>query len=140
MRVRVILASLMAVLLLSLSYVSSTCAISCDLMEMTQSHLKGARTSAPSAMPDCSMNEDQGVQEAASITMQSPACNHHVCVEQPVVLKNLTEIATHLIPVSNTTMQVATPTGTNASKRFRASETPPLRSPSLIALQTTLRV
>lgn len=148
MRLRTILASLMAVVLLSLSCAASACAVNCDAMGIshTCSHTPRANAQADSShssmsgMQHCSMKMQRDSQETVHLKLQTAACSHHVCAEQPVILTDETGAAAHPIQLNQTATPLSSVITADLIETSRISETPPLRSPSLIALQSTLRI
>jgi len=138
MQWRATLATLIAVLLLSVSCSASACEISCDLMARGSGchHAAGATTVA--AMHHCDEMTKQG---SGSIAPVQP-CMHAVCKTlPPAVASDRVGIAPERLAaplaILVSMLAVAPPHGSLAAPMAGA---PPLRAPLLVSLQTTLRV
>lgn len=140
MRLKTILATLLAVLLLTGSSMASACAVSCDLEAFgSHCHASSTKTSvAAQGMTDCGMV--MGKNPAVS-RADSNACTH-VCEQQPQAARNDHGIAA-LRGVSlqqALVLAVLVYPPAREGSLLRHPETPPLRSPLLVALQSNLRI
>ncbi len=140
MRLRSVLAGLVAVLLLSISCVANACETSCDLKALGSGchHVsKASATPAMAGMPDCGMDKSHHSAQVQA----NDQCKHSVCEQQP---QTGTRDLTVLHARSLTTLQVLVtvlvfPVNT-LKVRIEPANTASSRVPLLVALQTTLRV
>jgi hypothetical protein len=141
MRPKSIVATLIAVLMLSLSCAASACEMSCDLKVIGLGcHHAGLRVPAAqphSEMRGCGMNSTV-VTHIFGVT-QNSLCTHAVC-EQPQAASNEADVM-HLVSVQQMVILsvLAFPTPLH-SLALQPAETPPLRPPLLVSLQTIIRV
>ncbi len=140
MRFRSILASLVAVLLLSISCVANACETSCDLKALGSGcHHVSSASAAPAmaGMHDCGMDKSH---HSAQVQANGQ-CKHSVCEQQPQTvasdrtMHNVRSLATLQALVTVLVFPVST-----LNVGIEPANTAPPRAPLLIALQTTLRV
>jgi hypothetical protein len=146
MWLKAMIATFLAVLLLSASCARSVCQISCDTKAQGGSchHGRSAIShSAPSSarqmprMKQCGM---KGSNASNSVSAEATAsCRHDVCGDTPVLPKSETGFATHLIQ-DQYVVTVVTSFLPAVFWAHDISETPPLRDPSPVSLHTTLRI
>jgi hypothetical protein len=147
MRFRATLASLLAVILLSLSPLSSACQIHCDRASQgaschsTAAHSSPQSSNSMPAMPG--MGESQVAEANPGFPVVSGAaqsCFHHVCAQQPVLLKSAPQAFTsldlsHQVPLLYSLPQAyAVPSGI-----VPVRGPPPIQRASPVSLHTTLR-
>jgi len=143
-------ASMLTVMLLSISFVASACEVQCDLKAVgPDCHI--ASHQAPS-QPKQQMPPMAGMDHSATpenvttaieptIAVMSQACDHQVCAQDPALLGNEKATVAYAAPHFQTVVLIASilmPTVSRES--FLVCGSPPLRSSSPIALHTTLRV
>lgn len=149
MRLSATLATLTAVLLLSISCVASVCQTSCvlktletacDYTATTASSPHQKTTSHMPGMDDCGMaSTDHAVKVPSVIVQSNTACNHMVC-EQPVLANNEYGISAQLILPQYAAIPTLTLPMSELFSIVKNTETPPHRAPLLVSLQTTLRI
>lgn len=141
MRPKAIVATVIAVLMLSLSCAASACEMSCDLKVLGPACHHGGLSVAAAAphsgMRGCGMN-------SAAMThifgvAQKSRCTHSVC-EQP----QAASMEADVMPLASVQQMVilsvlAFPAPVH-SFGVESAETPPLRAPLLVCLQTIIRV
>lgn len=147
MRFRATLASLLAVILLSFSPVASACEIHCDRASQGASchsgtaHSSHQTDNSMSAMPG--MGESpvaEAIQDVPVVSGAAQSCLHHICAQQPVLLKSDTKALTnlnlsHQVPLLYSIPQeYAAPSGT-----VPVRGPPPIQRASPVSLHTTLR-
>lgn len=140
MRLRPTLASLVAVLLLSIPCMANACGTSCDLSALgICCHHASNESGAPAmaGMHDCGMDMSrQSVQVHADDN-----CKHFVCEQQPQTVANdqavlhARSLATVQAVLTVLVFHVST-----LNVRIEPASSAPLRVPLLITLQMTLRV
>ena len=144
---RATLASLLAVILLSLSPLASACQIHCDQASAgaschsTAAHSSPQSTHSMLAMPG--MGESQVAEANPGFPVVSGAaqsCFHHICAQQPVLLKSAPQAFTsldlsHQVPLLYSLPQAyAVPSGI-----VPVRGPPPIQRASPVSLHTTLR-
>ena len=147
MRLRAALATLTAVLLLTISCAASACSASCDAMAVgggcshSQSAASGERAGHPmSGMSHREMTGPDDMADLAMVMLSSSSCTHHVCELAPTLLRSDDGDAQLLVaiqPASLSTQSISVP---EMESQIEAVGTPPLRSRLVAALQTTLRI
>jgi hypothetical protein len=151
MRFRATLASLLAVLLVSVSCVASACEVSCDLKtrvacchsgSAAQTH-SGRSDTQMATMKHCAMTaSDRSTQPPNSATVEAfQSCQHHVCMcsRQPA-LPNEVVAAAHPIVSQNAATSMLPFVSSAGSSQILTSAAPPRRTSSLVSLFTILRV
>jgi hypothetical protein len=148
MRLRATLATLTAVLLLSIPCVASVCETSCVLKVLeadchypatAASHKKA--TPQKTGMDDCGMASTDHTVKAPSASVRSnSACNHMVCPQPSVLANNEYSTSVQLISAQYATIPNLTLPVSDWGSIFENTEAPPHRAPSLVSLQTTLRI
>lgn len=154
MELRATLAALLAVVLLSLSSAASTCELRCDLANVGAPCHGNAPASGQdrghamsSEMPGMRMAavpQEHGAGLGAvdhAITVAVPdTCNHPVCPEKPVLLKDESGRLAR-IPLSyHVVALLATLLWSKAPTVFSARGAPPVATSTPVSLHTTLRV
>ena len=147
MRFRTTCAGLLAVFLLVFSCASSACAARCDLQSLTRPCHGSAvfpaapHTSVTASEQHCAAAAMPAMHHSAQAAFELPSSCHRICKQQVAqVNKNSWESGVLLVPVQFLTAQTVTAAALPAGPRLAPAETPPARIPSLIQLQTTLRV
>lgn len=146
MQFRAALASLLTVILLSISAAASNCEIRCDLSSMGPScHSSGKASIQHQDMPpmggmEHQVSESGGTGTSVLVAIQ-PACPTHACVQQPVLFDEqkaaLVYLSQSVTAVMCDVVQFA-PEPTIAGLSVRG---PPIFRPATpITLRTTLRV
>ncbi len=147
MRFRATLASLLAVILLSLSPLSSACQINCDRATQEASCHSGAAHSSHqsiksmSAMPGMRESQvDEAMPGFPVVLGAAQRCFHHICAQQPVLFKSDAHAFTsvdlsHQVPLLYSMPQEdAVPSGI-----VPVRGPPPIQRASPVSLHTTLR-
>ncbi len=150
MRLRAALATLTAVLLLTISCAASACSASCAAMALGSgcSHGSASHESASSEhsghqMSGMSHREMTGPNDMAvlpMVTLSSSSCIQHVCELAPTLLRSDyggAQLLAATQPMFLSTQAFFTP---EMEPQIEAVGTPPLRSRLVVALQTTLRI
>ena len=149
MRFKATLASLLAVLLVSVSCVASACEVSCDLKtrvacchsgSAAQTH-SGRSDAQMATMKHCAMTaSDRSTQPPNSATVEAfQSCQHCVCSQQPA-LPNEVVAAAHPIVSQNAATSMLPFVSPAGSSQVLTSAAPPRRTSSLVSLYTILRV
>ncbi len=140
MRLRAILASLVAVLLLSISCVASSCETSCDLKALGYGCHNASPASAASPMAgmhDSGMDNDYHSAQVQA----NHQCKHAVCVQQPqTVASDLTVLHAKSLATLRALVAVLVFPLSTLDVRIEPANSAPPRVPLLVAFQTTLRV
>lgn len=151
MRLRATLATLTAVLLLSISCVASVCETSCVLKVLeTDCHYAATTTVSTSlqkgtpqmtGMDDCGMaSADHSVKPPSATVQSNGTCSHMVCAQPPVLANNEYSTSAQLISTQYAAIPTLTLPVSELFSIFENTEAPPHRAPSLVSLQTTLRI
>ena len=139
MRLRGILATLLAVLLLSVTAGASACEMSCGL-KMAMSGC-GHTASGYSLSSHSMQNMSRGNEAAAAKAHSTTSCAHIVCEHPPQALVNEQRSgAVQMLSLLQVVVLATLALPAHAHAFVHASETPPLRSSLLVFLQNTLRV
>ena len=149
MRLKSTLATLTALLLLAISCVASACEATCDLQAVG----RGCHHASPSASSEtkpnqqmagishCGMAVDNAASKVASGILQAnTSCSHQVCAQSPTIMTHEDELAAQLVQSQSVIIPARTLPAPLITSIFRTAETPPLRAPLLISLQTIIRV
>lgn len=140
MRLKTIMATLLAVLLLTGSSMASACAVSCDL-EALGSHCQASSMKASMAaggMTHCGM----AVAKNPAVSLANRDACTHVCEQQPQTVRNDQGMAAVQVVSLQHAVILAVlvyPAGRKVSL-LRHAETPPLRTALLVSLQSNLRI
>lgn len=149
MRLRAALATLTAVLLLTISCAASACAASCAAMALgsgcsgSASHTNASVELSGHQMYGMShrvMTGPKGIANLAMVMPSSSSCIQHVCELTPTLLRSDyggVQLLVAIQPMSLSTQAIFTP---ETEPQIEAVGTPPLRSRLVVALQTTLRI
>jgi hypothetical protein len=90
----------------------------------------------PSMQHDATGQLSRSTEAASALVEALSGCNHHACGEESALLSHDNRTAIHPGPV--TVVIAILPSALGAHSY--TSETPPLRTPSLVSLNTILRV
>ncbi len=147
MRFRATLASLLAVILLSLSPLSSACQIHCDRASAgaschsTVAHSSHQSSNSMSAMAGMGKSQvDEAIPGFPVVSGAAQSCSHHICAQQTVLLKSDAQAFTsldlsHQVPLLYSIPQeYAAPSGI-----VPVRGPPPIQRASPVSLHTTLR-
>ena len=150
MRLRAALATLTAVLLLTISCAASACSASCAAMALgsgcphgSASHASVSGGHSGHQMSDMSHREMTGPNDMADLAivmLSSSLCTQHVCELAPTLLRSdyggaqLLEAIQPMFPSSHAFF------APEMEPQIEAVGHPPLRSRLVVALQTTLRI
>lgn len=146
MRFRATLASLLAVILLYLSPVASACAIHCDRESQGASchsettHSSHQTNNSMSAMPG--MGESpvaKAIQDFPVVSGAAQSCFHHLCAQQPVLLKSDTQVFTNTDLSHQVPLLFPIPQEYAAPSGIVPVRGPPTQRASPVSLHTTLR-
>lgn len=150
MRLRAALATLTAVLLLTISCAASACSASCAAMALGSgcSHGSHSQTAARSkhtghsmaGMSHGDMAGSYNMAELPMVMLPNAGCIQHVCELAPTLLRSDyggVQLLVAIQPMSLSTQAIFTP---ETEPQIEAVGTPPLRSRLVVALQTTLRI
>ena len=133
-------ATLMALLMLSISCVGSVCEASCDLRILgleCHSTARGGTASSIDGMHECGMAKNDG---SAHVRAQD-VCSHAICNQQPQVAGSdpvslpAPQYATEHLAIAEPSLPTL-----KINARIASVDTSPSRALFLVALQTTLRV
>ena len=152
MRLRSTLATLTALLMLTISCVASSCEATCAARTLgggchhAASSASKSETQASQSMPgmsDCGMTaKDATLKGSPELLLSNSACSHQVCEQPPTIVLNenrlsAQRIATHHAVILAYAFFASEP---ETVTDLRTPETPPLRTTLLVSLQSTLRV
>lgn len=149
MRLRAALATVTAVLLLTISCAASACSASCAAMALgsgcsgSASHASASGERSGHQMSGMSHRGMPGPNDMADlpmVTLSSSSCIQHVCELAPTLLRSDyggVQLLVATQPMSLSTQAMLTP---EIESQIEAVGTPPLRSRLVVALQTTLRI
>lgn len=150
MRLRSILATLTALLLLTISCVASACETTCAVQALGGGcHHAMAFASKNSRHPESSMAgmsncgmiaKDGTARVAPGVLLANGACNQQVCEQPPTILPNKDGVTAQLITIQHVVILAHILFVPETVSVFRTPEAPPLRAPLLISLQSILRV
>ena len=150
MRLRSTLATLTALLLLTISCVASACETTCAVKALGGGchhsrafDSKNSRQSESSmaGMPNCDMAaRDAASKVSPAVVLANGACSHQVCEQPPTALSNEDGVAAQLAAMQHIVILAQILFVPDTVSVFRTLEAPPLRVPMLVSLQSILRV
>lgn len=148
MRLRATWATLLTVMMLSLSVVASACEIQCGLKSASPGCHGRSRQSPSQQGKEMPAMADMGhaaIDDAAAshpaIVVQPPACSHRLCMQEPAFSTNRDELAVHAIcSVQVAALIEATVIPAVPGRSHSVPGAPHLRISCPVALHTTLRV
>jgi hypothetical protein len=141
MRMRGVVATLMAFVLLSVTCVASACEMSCNLKMAGSGCEHTASRHSLSSQSVHNMSPDNMAATPKADSVQSTSCDRAVCEHHPQALANeKNSSATQVLSLQQIFLLATFASPPLEQSVSRVSETPPLRSDLLVFLQTTLRV
>ena len=150
MRLRSALATLTAILLLTISCAASVCSVSCGAMAVGGGCSHGSHSQAAASgmlpghpMSGMSHREMAGPNDMADLTMVMPSsssCAQHVCELAPTLLRSDSGGAQLLVAIQPASLSAQAILAPEMESQIEIAGTPPLRSHLVVALQTTLRI
>jgi hypothetical protein len=149
MRLRSTFAMLTVFLLFTISCVASACDATCAAKALGGG-CHHAISSAPSrgkqikqsmsGMSGCGMAAKDASKVLDELVLSDGACSHQVCEQAPTIIPSENGLSARQIATRQVVILANVFFGPETVTTFRTSETPPLRAPLLVSLQSILRV